>query len=197
MQPMVMSGDGGEAEFFCAEKRGDGDVASGHQFAVGLDTNAAAQVVQQQYLLRFGEAEFPGNARMLDRTDGRCAGAAAVAADEHDIGMGLGYSGSDRANADFCNQLHRDARLADSRFSDRRSTAPDLRWNKCRGAAAEKSGPRRRLNAATRAMYFVHFMAGELAAFAGFGALRHFDLQFVGVDQVIGGDAEAARRQPA
>ena len=38
---------------------------------------------------------------------------------------------------------------------------------------------------------FVHFVAGQLAAFAGLGALRHFDLQFVGVDQVIGGDAEA------
>ncbi len=38
----------------------------------------------------------------------------------------------------------------------------------------------------------VHLVAGQLAAFAGLRALRHFDLQLVGVDQVIGGDAEAA-----
>ena len=38
----------------------------------------------------------------------------------------------------------------------------------------------------------VHLVAGQLAAFAGLGALRHLDLQFVGVDQVVGGDAEAA-----
>ena len=38
----------------------------------------------------------------------------------------------------------------------------------------------------------IHFVAGKLAAFAGLGALRHFDLQLVGIDQVVGGDAEAA-----
>src|SRR5262249_9648419 len=37
----------------------------------------------------------------------------------------------------------------------------------------------------------VDLMAGELAAFAGLGALGHLDLQFVGVDEVVGGDAEA------
>ena len=36
-------------------------------------------------------------------------------------------------------------------------------------------------------------MAGQLSALAGLGALRHLDLQLVGVDQVIGGDAEAGR----
>src|SRR5690606_30718384 len=36
--------------------------------------------------------------------------------------------------------------------------------------------------------------AGELAAFAGLGALGHLDLDLVGVDQVLGGDAEAAGR---
>ena len=32
---------------------------------------------------------------------------------------------------------------------------------------------------------------GKLPAFAGLGSLRDFDLQFVGVHQIIGGDAEA------
>ncbi len=40
--------------------------------------------------------------------------------------------------------------------------------------------------------HLVHLVAGQLAAFAGLGALRHLDLQLVGVDQVVGGDAEAA-----
>src|SRR5207253_3585304 len=35
--------------------------------------------------------------------------------------------------------------------------------------------------------------AGQLAALAGLGALRHLDLDLVGRDQVLGGDAEAAR----
>jgi hypothetical protein len=38
-----------------------------------------------------------------------------------------------------------------------------------------------------------HLVAGQLAALAGLGALRHLDLDLVGADQVLGGDAEAAR----
>ena len=41
--------------------------------------------------------------------------------------------------------------------------------------------------------HVVDFVAGELAALAGLGALRHLDLQFVGVDQVVCGHAETGR----
>src|SRR5581483_9628678 len=37
---------------------------------------------------------------------------------------------------------------------------------------------------------FVDFVAGKLATFAGLSPLGHFDLQFVGVDEVVGGDSE-------
>src|SRR5579864_1921285 len=36
----------------------------------------------------------------------------------------------------------------------------------------------------------VDLVAGKLAAFAGLGALGHLDLEFIGVDEVIRGDAE-------
>src|SRR6266852_3094655 len=39
----------------------------------------------------------------------------------------------------------------------------------------------------------VDLVAGQLSAFAGLGALRHLDLHHVGVDEIFGGDAEAAR----
>src|SRR6185369_15152661 len=73
--------------------------------------NAAAKIVEKQDLLRFGETEFPRNAGMLDRTERRCAGPAAVATDEHDVGMGLGDSSSDRADSDLRDKLYGDARL--------------------------------------------------------------------------------------
>ena len=44
-----------------------------------------------------------------------------------------------------------------------------------------------------RAISARHLVAGELAALAGLGALGHLDLQLVGVGQVLGRDAEAAR----
>ena len=40
---------------------------------------------------------------------------------------------------------------------------------------------------------FIYFVARQLTAFTGLGTLRHFDLQFVGINQVVGGDAETSR----
>ena len=40
----------------------------------------------------------------------------------------------------------------------------------------------------------IDLVAGQLAALARLGALRHLDLQIVGVDQVLAGHAEARRR---
>src|SRR5579885_227287 len=37
----------------------------------------------------------------------------------------------------------------------------------------------------------IDLVAGQLSAFAGLGALRHLDLQLVGIDEVMAGDAEA------
>ena len=105
---------GGEAELLGAEQRGDGDVAAGLQLAVGLHADAAAQIVHHEHLLRFGEAEFPGNAGVLDGGERRSAGAAIVSPrDQDDIGVRLGDARGDRADADFGDQLDRDARLAD------------------------------------------------------------------------------------
>ena len=181
----------GKAEFFGAEQRSDDDVAAGLQFAVGLHADAAAQIVQQQNLLRFGQAEFPRNARMLDGTERRCAGAAAVAADEDDIGMSLGNARGDRADADFGDQLHGDARLR----IDVLQVVDQLREIFDRIDVVMR---RRRdeSNAGDRVPQpgddLVDLVAGQLAALAGLGALRHLDLQLVGVDEVVRGDTEAA-----
>ena len=101
----------GEAEFFRAEQGGDDDIAAGLQLAVGLHADAAAQIVEQQDLLRFREAEFPGQAGVLDGAERRSAGAAGVAGDEHDVGVSFGDAGGDGADADFGDQLDGDARL--------------------------------------------------------------------------------------
>jgi hypothetical protein len=52
--------------------------------------------------------------------------------------------------------------------------------------------PRPASSAAPRDV-LVHLVAGQLAALAGLGALRHLDLQLVGVHQVVRRHAEAAR----
>lgn len=99
-----------EAEFVRAEQRADHDVAAGLHLAVGLHADAAAQAVQHQRLLRFGEAEFPRRACVLDRRQRRRTRAAVMAGDHDVIGLRLRDTCRDRADADFRHQLHRDAR---------------------------------------------------------------------------------------
>ena len=100
---------GGKTEFLGAEQGGDDHVAAGLQLAVGLDDDAAAQIVEDQRLVGFGQAQFPGDAGVLDAGLRRGAGAAVIAADEHHVGMGLGHAGGDGADADFGDQLDADA----------------------------------------------------------------------------------------
>ena len=98
----------GKAEFVGAQQGGNGDIAPGFHLSVGLNSNAAAQVVQNEGLLRFRQAKFPGRAGMLDRRDRRGAGAAVVAGNHHVVGLGLGHAGGNGADTHFRDQLDRD-----------------------------------------------------------------------------------------
>ena len=184
---------GGKTKFLRAEQRGDGHVAAGLQLAVGLDVNAAAKIVQHERLVRFGQAEFPRRARVFDGRERRRAGAAVVAGDEHHVRVRLGDAGGDGADADFGDELHADARVAVGVLQvvnqlrqifdginvvvRRRRNQADAR----RGAA--RLGDLR-----------INFFAGQFAAFAGLRALRHLDLQFLRVDEVMARHAETAAR---
>ena len=92
-------GCGGEPELLGPEQRRDDHVAARLQLAVDLDDDPVAQPVHEQRLLGLGQAELPGDAGVLERGHRRRAGPAVVARDEHDVGMGLGHPGGDRAHA--------------------------------------------------------------------------------------------------
>ena len=102
---------GGKTKFLRAEQRGDDHVAAGFQLAVGFHHDAAAQIIQHQSLVRFGQAEFPRNARVLDRSLRRSAGSAVVSADQNNVRVRFGHTGRDGADADFGDELHADARV--------------------------------------------------------------------------------------
>ena len=103
---------GREAELLRAEQRRDDDVAAGAQLAVGLHDDAIAQPVHHQHLLRLGEAELPRHPGVLDRRQRRGAGAAVVAGDEDDVGVGLRHARGNRSHPDFRHELHVDARAS-------------------------------------------------------------------------------------
>ncbi len=95
-----------ESEFFGAQQGGDHHIAAGLQLSIGLQPDAAAQIVEHDNLLGLGPAKFPGNARVLDRCQRGSPGAAVMSADQDDVRVRLGDPGSDDAHANFGHQLH-------------------------------------------------------------------------------------------
>ena len=184
---------GREAELVGAEQRADDDIAAGLHLAVGLDADPAAQAVQHQRLLRLGEAELPWRAGVLDRAPRRRAGAAVVAGDDDVVGLRLGDAGGDRADADLGDQLDTDARalVGVLQVVDQLRQVLD-RIDVVVRRRRDQADSRHRV--AQAADVLAHLAARQLAALARLGALRHLDLQLVGRDQVLGRDAEAARR---
>ncbi len=181
---------GGHPELLGPEQRGDHDVPTGAHPAVGLEADAAAHPVLHQRLVRLGHAQLPGEAGVLDAGDGRGAGAALVAGDDDAPRARLGDPGGHRAHAHLAHQLHPDARRGVDRLEvvDELGEVLDAVDVVVRRRRDERH-PRR--GAAHPGDALVHLVTGELAALAGLGALGDLDLQLVGVDQVLGGDAEA------
>ena len=191
MQPMVISGMVANPYSSAPSSAAIDDIAAGLQFAVGLDADAAAQIVEQQHLLGLSQAQLPGQAGVLDGTERRSAGAAVVAGDEHHIGMGLGDARRNSAHADLGDQLDGDAglRIDVLQVVDQLRqifNGVDVVMRRRRDQAHAGDG------VARLGDHLVHLVAGQLPALTGLCALRHLDLQLVGVDQVICGDAEAA-----
>ena len=181
----------GEAHLLGPEQRGDHHVPPGLQSTVGLQNDAAAQVVHHQGLMRFGNAQFPRQAGMLDAGERRSARAAGIAGDQDMIGVRLGHARGNGAHTHLRHQLDADARIGVRILQivnelgeildgvdvmvRRRTDEPHPR----RGVADPRDG-------------LVHLASREFAALPGLGALGHLDLQLVGVGQVPDGDAETA-----
>ena len=181
-----------ETEFLGAEEACDRDIAAGLELTVGLDADAPAQIVHHENLLRLGEAELPWRAGMLDRLQRRGAGAAVVSADQNHVGLGLRDARGDGADADLGDQLDADARAVVGVLQivdELREVLDGINVVMRRRRNQSDAGHR----VANLRDEVVHLVPRKLATLAGLRALRHFDLELVGIDEVVAGDAEARR----
>ena len=183
---------GREAELLRAEQRGDEDVAPGLELTVGLHDDAVAQTVEQQGLLGLGEAELPRPARVLERGQRGGAGAAVVARDQDHVRVRLGDARRHRADPDLGDQLHVHAcrRVGVLQVVDQLREVLD-RVDVVVRRRLDQPDPRRGVPGLGHPR--VDLVAGQLAALAGLRALRHLDLDVVGVREVLRGHAEPTR----
>ena len=99
---------GAKGEFVGAKQCRDHDIARRAETAVGAQTDAAAQAIVNEDLLRFGEAEFPGVAGIFDARKRTGAGAASVAGNDDVVSVGLGNACGDGADAAAGDKLDAD-----------------------------------------------------------------------------------------
>ncbi len=183
---------GAEAERLRAEHRRLDHVEAGLQAAVGLHDYALAQAVAHERLLRFRQTQLPRRAGVADRGQRARAGAAVVAGDRDEVGVGFGHACGDRADAGVGDELDRDERrrihflqVVDQlrQVFDRIDIVMRRRRNQadagtCVAQARDQA---------------VDLVPRQLAAFAGLGALGDLDLQHFGVDQIGRRHAETTR----
>ena len=121
MQPRSDQRRRGEAELLGAEQRGDHDVAAGAHLAVGLQDDAAAQVVLARAPGAFRPGRAPrGRPACLIEVSGDAPVPPSWPRDQDHVGVRLGDAGGDRADARFGDELDADARAAGWPSSGRR-----------------------------------------------------------------------------
>ncbi len=182
---------GGEAELLGAKEGADHHVAPRLDLSVHLQAHAVAQAIEQQRLLRLGKPQFPRRAGMADGTQRRSAGAAVVAADQDAVCTGFDDARRNGPHAKLRNQLDRhlglrvDAPQVVDQLLDVLDRVDVVVWwrrDQCdprRGMAHPRDGG-------------IHLVSRQLTALARLGALGDLDLQFRGIDAILGRDAETA-----
>ncbi len=187
---------GAEAEFLGAEDRGNDDVTAGLDAAIGTELYAVPQPVQHEHLMYLGQAHFPRDAGIFDRALRRGAGAAAMAGDQDDVGLGLGHAGRDRADTGAGDQLDADLGLRVDllQIVDQLRQILDRVDVVMRRRRDQRDAFGRVPQSRDQA---VDFEARQLAAFAGLGALRDLDLQLAAIVQGNPPSRRTGRMPPA
>src|SRR5581483_11051976 len=167
-------------------------VRAGLHAAVAPDFDAISQPGAQQGGVRLHHADLGGQADVLERVLAGRAGAAVVAGDVDDVGVGFRYAHRNDANAGHDGQLdgHLDARVAGLEFLDELGQV----FNRVdvvvvgRGNQVNADG-----GIACRCNFCRNLLAGQMAALAGLGALPDLDFQQVGRVDQFSIDAEPPR----
>src|SRR6266853_6943892 len=182
---------GAKAKFVRAENRGKHDIAGKLQTSVHAERETRTEARANQGVMCFAQTNFPRKTGVLDGGQGRRAGSTIVPADGNNVGARFGNARGNDADSSARNELYADAgaRIDGAKVVDQLGEVFDavnvvVRWRRNQRRAGSGVSDARNVLA--------DFLRGELAALAGLGALRHFDFKFLGVDEIIGGDSEAA-----
>ena len=94
-----------ETPLLGTEQAGDRKIATSAELAVGLDRDAATEVVEDKRLMGLRQTELPWQTSVLDASPARRTSATVVARDENVVRLGLGHTTGDDPYADLGYEL--------------------------------------------------------------------------------------------
>ena len=181
----------GKAEFFRTQNCGNRHIPAAHQLTVGFNAHPLAQAILDKCLMGFREPQLPGKSRIMDGALGSGSCSSVIAGNQDDLCAGFGNACRYGAHSCFGYQFHGNSCIFVGVFQiidqlrqilDRINVVVRGRGNQAdAGCGVPCFGNPR-----------VYFSSGQMAAFAGFCSLRHFDLDFLGAYQILAGNAESA-----
>ncbi|MCY1170030.1 hypothetical protein D9M73_100880 [compost metagenome] len=179
-----------DAELFRAQDRGDDDIASGLEAAVGAQLDAPAQAVERQRLIDLAQAHFPRGPRIFDAGLRGGSGAADMPCDQDDVGMGLGHACCHRADPGRGDELdaHPRDRIDLLQVIDELRQILDRIDVMVRRRRDQRHARRRMAQLGDE---LGHLEAGQLPAFAGLCALRDLDFDLVAGVEIFRRHAKA------
>ena len=181
-----------EAELLGAQQRGDDHVAAGLHLPVDLHVIRSRRPLASSVCCVSARPSSHGEPACLSEVSGAAPVPPSCPEIRTTSACALLTPGRDRADPDLADQLDVHPRLVVGVLEvvDELLEVLD-RVDVVVRRRADQADARRRVPGARHPR--VDLAAGQLAALAGLGALRHLDLDVVGVDQVLAGDAEPAR----
>ena len=145
-----------------------------------------------QRLVSLRHPQLPGQARPLNGAAGGRSGTAVVAGDQHHLGPGLGNARGNGAHARLADQLDADPGEPVGVFQ-----VVDQLGQVLDGVdvMVGRRGDQRHAGGGTPGLGDpgIHLFPRQVPPLARLGPLGHLDLNLVGADQILTGDAEAAR----
>ena len=181
-----------KAKLFCTKQASNRNVSPRAQLTISLHDHATTKIVEHKSLMSFSETELPWQASVLDTSPAGGTGTAIVAGDQEMVGLGLRHTGRDDTDTSLGHQLDGNARtrVGALQVVDELLQILNRVDVVVRGRRDETDAGRGVPRTRNRLRDLV---AWQLTTLTRLGALRHFDLELVGVRKIVAGDTEAAR----
>lgn len=96
---------GGETPLFSTEQGSNGDISTGSDLTISLDSDSTTQIVEHQGLMGLSKTKLPRETGVLDRGPLGSTSATVMTGNDNVVRLGLGNTGSNDTDTDFGDEL--------------------------------------------------------------------------------------------